>query len=98
MTRADVLAYTPTRLVDAAEQAIAAPRDDTGLVSRSGLLVALRAELDIFFADMVEALPRAGAADITPETTAAQRFRAALVMLWAATRTFEVSKDRAGGA
>jgi hypothetical protein len=90
LTRGDLLAYTPEKLMEAASAAADAPP------TRTGLLGAVRAELEILYADLADMLPRQHQGGVVPEGSAADRFRSALVSLWTATRTFEVSKTEGG--
>src|SRR5262249_41126993 len=67
-----------------------------GMVSRPDLLRAIRTELEICWAELMENLPAATEAELNRDTAAGRQFHAAVVKLWTATRTFEVTKTIAG--
>jgi hypothetical protein len=85
VTRSEFVAHTPTWLLAEAALAADAPPD------RLTLLKAVRAELEICWADLLQDLPRLADADLGADTEAAARFHQAMVTLWTATMTFEVA-------
>src|SRR5262249_44182611 len=85
MTPGDVIAFTPEKRVGGAAPAVDAPR------GRGALLAAVRTELEVLAADLTGSLPRPEGADLQSAPTAAGRVRSALVALWTAARTFEVT-------
>ncbi|HLN29672.1 MAG TPA: hypothetical protein VK395_18140 [Gemmataceae bacterium] len=96
ITRADYLSCTPGWLVDEAEEAVDAPHDANGVVNRHMLLKAIKSELEVSWADLIDKLPLASGADLNQNTAVGRKFREAMVRLLTATQTFEVSRTVEG--
>jgi len=76
--------------------AIVASQDGNGNVSRAQLLRAVKAELEVLWADLIEDLTRLADADLKEDSAAAQAFRQSIVRLWKATQTFEARTGEGG--
>jgi putative DNA primase/helicase len=90
VTRFDFINFVDTPLMDAVAGAVDAPVDANGNGNRGALLRAVKVELEILWTDLCRELPEQTAA--AADSAAGRKFRQALTRLWAATRTFEVSK------
>lgn len=91
--RQDLIGYTPSRLVDLAARGIDAPLKSDGTILRPSLLRAIKGELEVCFADLVQTLPLMADADLTEVSTAAREFRSALTRLLTTPKTWEASND-----
>lgn len=85
MSRSEFIGFTPSWLVEAAMAL-------TESTDRVALIKSLGPELGVLWCDLHQQLPRAAGADLGKDTAAGRKFREALVRLWTATRTFEVSR------
>ncbi len=83
--RQDMIGYTPSRLVAAAADAIDAPD------KRAPLLKSLKAELEIFFADLIQSLPSATEAELQEHSAAAGEWRGAMRRLLTMPKTWEAA-------
>jgi hypothetical protein len=92
VTRVDFATFLSNRLLSAAATAGDAPADASGNISRLALARAIRVELEAAWGDLIEQLPAAPAAALGKNTAAGRKFWEAMVRLWTATRTFEVTK------
>jgi hypothetical protein len=90
MTRGDFVTYAPGWLREAAAGAVDAPRDQDGAIKLTALLREIEAEMRVLWCDLLERVSRAEGARLGQVTEAARRFRAAMMALWTAPRTFEV--------
>ncbi len=95
LTRADLIAFTPERLLKAAAAAADAPQSPAGM-NRGMLLGALRDELTVLYANLIETEPLISAANLTRDMRFSMRFRANLVSLWTKPKTFELLKPGDG--
>jgi hypothetical protein len=84
-------------LLTVAATAVDAPKTAAGGVGRPALVDALMCELKILWADLMDRLPVASAADLTPDSAAGQRFVEALTHLWHAPATFEKTAEGGEG-
>jgi hypothetical protein len=91
--RQDLVTYTPSRLIDAAADAIDAPRNDVGGPIRMGLLKAVKTELEILYADLVRTLPEATGANLLETSEAAREFRNGVIRTLTTPKTWEMGKD-----
>jgi hypothetical protein len=98
VTRSEFITYTPTWLLVECYAADDCPRDEkTGDVNRHSLIKAVKIELEVVWSDLMQELPRlVDAQDLNPDSEAAGKFHEAIVKLWTATRTFQVSKTVEG--
>jgi hypothetical protein len=97
VTRADFCGFLPSWLLDEAALAQDAPRDGSGAISRLALLKRVKAELEVLWSNLMQGLPSMAEAGLGEETLAAHRFREALVRLWHATQTWEISRTADNG-
>jgi hypothetical protein len=92
VTRPDFLSLTPSWLLTECGQASDAPVDDRGIVKQSALTGLVEGALKIVWADLYEELPTASGAELNEKSEAGKLFRAAMIRLWTATRTFQMLK------
>lgn len=93
LRRQDFIVYTPSQLVDAAAEAVDAPRDFQNAVNRPSLVKAIQVELGVIYADLMRTLPVAADASLGVASNASKQFRAAMVRLWTIPGTWEQNKD-----
>jgi hypothetical protein len=91
--RQDLLAYTPSKLIDTAANGCDAPIRDDGEVNRASLLCAIKAELEILYADLVSSLPVATGANLQEHSAAAREFRNAMVKVLTTPKTWTASPE-----
>jgi hypothetical protein len=89
--RQDLVSYVPSHLVDAAAEASNVPLTRQGDVLRPALLKALKAELEILYADLCRRLPLATGAELGEQSAAGREFRAALVRILTTPKTWEAN-------
>lgn len=88
VTRGDFLAQLPTPLIDACAEAADAPDE------RRDLLRAVREELAVVWADLMQQLPAEENVDLGEATAAGRRFRTSLIAVWTRPRLLE--RERTG--
>ena len=95
VARSEFCAHVPASLLDEASTAIDAPRAASGLLNRHALLYAVKGELEVVWSTLVTTLPNAPMkknGQNGQDTTAARRFREAMIRLWTMPVTWEVVK------
>jgi hypothetical protein len=96
VSRAEVVTFTPSVLIDECAAAADVPRDSSGNAIRPDLVRAVQGELAILWSDLCCRLPLATGAELGADTEAGRRFREAMTLLWTRTATFEVTKTAEG--
>jgi len=96
--RAEVVTHVPELLMAAAELAADAPFSDDGKVDRPSLKRAIQVELEIWWADTIEILPRCDETTLKADSAAGQAWRAAMIRLWTSCKTWDVLRAGADGA
>lgn len=94
--RCDLVAFTPTWLMEAAGEAVDAPRDEQGGVNRPALLRAIQGELGVLWADLLTSLPREADVDLGRDTERGRQFRQAMIRLWKTPLTWEKQSTASG--
>jgi hypothetical protein len=89
VTYHDFVYFADTRLMTECAQTADATCDGRGNINRTALRRLIKVELEILWGDIIQNLPTPPDADLAADSTAAARFREALVRLWTAPRTFE---------
>jgi len=96
VSRSDFVCFVPSWLLDLASTAVNAPLNQSGNINRTTLLRAVRSEIEVVWSDLMERLPWMQNTELKQDTAAGKKFREAMVRLWTATRTFEVSRSIEG--
>jgi hypothetical protein len=91
--RQDFIVTTSSDLLDAAAEAVDAPRNEQGQVIRLALIRAVEAELKVVWADLLRTLPVASEAGLTEQSAAARKFRDIIYRAWTMPATWETSTD-----